>query len=104
METVTGKTDESLLKDRTVQVAPAQKEYKYLGYMTKQRGHILFEYDRKTREVNKAIFKVEKTVRYDGSANSTQKIIINQDCFYIQALNKKNAIKKLIKMGFNPRI
>ena len=36
----------------------------------------------------------------DGSVIYKIKVTVEKDCVYVQALNEKNARKKLIKMGY----
>jgi hypothetical protein len=85
---------------RQEQVAKKQKEYHLIGSQRKVPGHTLFELNRETNEIRPA--DVAHTVYIDAGTgkpvykNSTN---IKQGCFYIQALNIKNAEKKLRKLG-----
>lgn len=64
------------------------------------RGHTLFEFNFKTKELIKAEFETQ-TVRYDPKTGGTvplnKKVIINENCIYISALNKQNAVKKILR-------
>lgn len=95
---------ENLNQDKIEIQRKQQQEYKLLGSIRKVKGHILFEFNRETKELNPAKFQVENTIiikdRNDLIGGKKYKVVVNQNCFYIQALNKKNATKKLIKLGF----
>ena len=39
----------------------------------------------------------------DGSVIYKNNVTVEKDCVYIQALNQKNAIKKLNKMGYKTK-
>ena len=85
---------------RIEQVAKKQKEYKLIGKLRKVAGHTLFEFNKKTKEIKPADIKREcifdaKT----GKPLYKTKTDIHKDCFYLQALNIKNAEKKLRKLG-----
>lgn len=95
---------ENLNQDKIEIQRKQQQEYKFLGSLRKQKGHIIFEYNSETKELNPANFQMENTIvikdRNDLIGGKKYKVVVNQNCFYIQALNKKNAIKKLTKLGF----
>lgn len=86
-------------KDNIETVIQNKKEVKLLGSQTKVKGHTLFEYNTKTREIKEATFKSQivdfKSVTTE-SPDDRKTVIVKEGCVYIQALNKKNAIKKLI--------
>ena len=82
------------------QVAKKQKEYKLIGKMRKVAGHTLFEFNKKTKEIKPAEIRRECRVDFGtGEPIYQTKTDIHQDCFYVQALNIKNAEKKLRKLG-----
>jgi hypothetical protein len=72
-----------------------QKEHQYLGTMKQHRGHTLFSINKKTKEIKKAEFEKQDFVV--GQPKPNRKVIVDQDCLYINALNMKNLIKKLRK-------
>lgn len=82
------------------QVEKQQKEYHLIGQQRKVSGHTLFEFNRKTKEIRPADISREVRVGMDGNPIYKTKTDVHQDCFYIQALNVKNAKKKLIKLGY----
>src|SRR5574344_138887 len=94
---------ENLNQDKIEIQRKQQQEYKFLGSHRKQKGCILFEYNRETKELNPAKFQMENTIvikdRNDLIGGKKYKVVVNQNCFYIQALNKKNAIRKMNKLG-----
>ena len=81
------------------QVYKKQKEYHLIGQQRKVSGHTLFEFNRKTKEIRPADISREVIVGMDGNPIYKTKTDVHQDCFYIQALNVKNAKKKLVKLG-----
>lgn len=78
-------------------------ESKFIGSVRHKPGLTLFSFNIKTGEIKKAGITVEvaafknKAGRIQESIKRTVKI--EQDCIYLQCLNKKNLIKKLIKKG-----
>lgn len=83
-----------------------KKEVKLIGKQRRIPGLTLWEFNKKTKDLEKAKFKKQdvilSTLDPTVVANSTthHKVEINEGCFYFQALNKKNAQKKLKKLGF----
>ena len=59
-----------------------QHEYRLVGKQRVVKGHTLFE-----------------IIKTDGKPVYNTRADIKQGCFYIQALNAKNAAKKLRKLG-----
>jgi len=74
-----------------------KKEVKQ-GAIKMHKGHTLFEINLKTKEINEAVFKSVDYVVTDTTMNqASKKIIENENCIYIPALNKNSALKKLFK-------
>ena len=76
------------------------KGTKFLTAIKPHRGHTLFEVSVKTGFIRKAQF--EQTDQFfnaeqKGKNISRTKVICNEGCIYVSALNEKNAIKKLKK-------
>jgi hypothetical protein len=85
---------------RIEQVAKKQKEYKLVGSQRKVSGHTLFEFNKSTKEIKPADVKRECIMDFKtGKPVYRTKTDMHENCFYIQALNVKNAIKKLKKLG-----
>ena len=86
---------------RIEQVAKKQKEYKLVCSQRKVAGHTLFEFNKSTKEIKPADIKRECIMDFNTNHPIYKtKTDIHENCFYIQALNVKNAIKKLKKLGF----
>ena len=82
------------------QVDKQQKEYHLIGRQRKISGHTLFEFNRKTKEIRPADISREVLYLYrNGSPKYITRTDVHQDCYYTQALNVKNAKKKLVKLG-----
>lgn len=85
---------------RIEQVAKKQKEYKLIGSQRKVAGHTLFEFNKKTKDIKPADIKRECIFNAKtGSPVYKTKTDIHENCVYLQALNIKNAEKKLRKLG-----
>lgn len=76
-----------------------QREFKHIGKMRKVAGHSLFSFNRKTGEVKPAQFVNKVALGLDGKVITSTECIIEPDCFYEQALNKQNFIKRLKRYG-----
>jgi hypothetical protein len=78
-----------------------KKEIKLIGKQRKIPGLTLFEFNTKTKKLTIAKFKTDETLELKSlSVNPEQlqkssKVIVNENCFYFQALNEKSARKKL---------
>lgn len=89
----TSKADIELLQRK-------QHEYKLIGKVKKVSGHTMFSYNIQTGEI-----KVADVERCDTILFTTKKPLVNEkikvepNCIYEQALNKKNFVKKLRRMG-----
>ena len=77
-------------------------EYKFIGSQKKVPGHTLFSINVKTGEIKPAAITIEKAVYniFDRTVIPGKvKTVIEKDCIYRQALNKKSLIKRLIREG-----
>jgi len=91
-------------KDTEVKVVSEQQQKKqkqFIGSTKKKKGHTLFEFNTRTKEITPAKFKVA-TVSISSFDDTVERVmnytvITNPDCLYMQALNKKNVLKKLKK-------
>ena len=80
-------------------VKPIKKELKLLGTLKPQKGHKCFEINLSTNDVTEATFyDSEITILSSSMYSPKRKIKIKENCIYITALNKENAIKKFNKM------
>lgn len=79
-------------------VAPSKQEYKKIGSITLKRGMTLFEFDFKTLVIKPVdIDRKESMVDIYGKPVKKSRATYNPDAIYIQALNMKNAEKKVMK-------
>ncbi len=75
----------------------AYKNVKFLGRIQLKKGQTLYEINYNTGEVKEAEFMNDKTFFADlqKSLNPRQKkLIVKENCIYVLALNRKNAIRK----------
>lgn len=72
---------------------------KHLCRLTPHSGHTLYEYNKINFQLQKA--KFEQINYHVGSTSTPKKVKIKDNCFYVSALNVKNAIKQINKK-FNP--
>lgn len=63
-------------------------------------GHILFQYNVKTKELSRAKYdKVDVHFNWDSSKiGGNTKVTLVADCIYVQALNEKNAWKRIKRL------
>lgn len=66
-------------------------------------NHTLFEIDLNTKEIKLAVFDEQPAIKWEdalkGSISAIKKVTKKENCIYISALNKKNAIK-ILKRDF----
>ena len=85
---------------RTEQVQKKKAEFHFIGEEKRVKGHILFCFNEVTKKLKVAPMNHECMLSLDGSVVYKNNITVEKDCVYVQALNEKNARKKLIKMGY----
>lgn len=85
---------------RTEQVQKKKNEFHLVGEQKRVKGHTLFCFNEVTREIKIAPMKQDIVLGLDGAVIYKNSITVEKDCIYVQALNVKNAKKKLIKMGY----
>ena len=96
--------DELPVKDelsgiQTGYLAKKQHEYKHVGNMKKVPGHTLFSFNILTKEIKLAKFENEVSIGLNRIPVFKTKCVIEPNCFYEQALNEKNFIKRLKRYG-----
>jgi hypothetical protein len=88
------------LKDR-LEIKQQQKkqiEYELIGSIQPLPNHFIFEINEETGEVNKADYEIPKTIVFNWyKTKIPKKLMINENCIYIPAMNKENALKKYLK-------
>ena len=84
-----------------IEILDKQKhEFKMIGRERKVPGHTLFSLNLKTGEIKKAPIEHSKDVDFKTREPVYKnRIVIEPDCIYRQALNKKNFIKRLVREG-----
>ena len=89
--------DPKLFKESIIETRKKEQEKKQtlLGTIRPHRGHTLFSVNKKTLEIKKAEFEKQDASFYFKKQN--KKVVVEENCLYIPALNKKNLIKKLRK-------
>ena len=75
-------------------VIPVKKQNELLGTIKPHRGHKCFEINTLTGEINDAEFFEDIVSIFSSSYERRKKINVKENCIYITALNKKNAIKR----------
>ena len=79
-------------------VAPVKQEYKKVGSINLKRGMTLYEFDFKTLVLKPVqIDRRQAMVDINGRPVKNARATYNPNALYIQALNMKNAEKKVIK-------
>lgn len=77
-----------------------QHEFKIIGRQRKVPGHILFSFNLKTGEIKKAPVEHSKDIDFKTREPLfSDRIVIEPDCLYRQALNRRNFIKRLVREG-----
>lgn len=99
-----GVTNEKICKAQIEAVEKKQNEYKLIGRLMKVPGHTLYKFNTATREASKAEMRTEITRQYDPDTDTVVRHIksdvkVEKDCYYEQALNKRNFIKRLRRRG-----
>lgn len=78
-----------------------EKQLKLIGHIRPHKGQTVFEINCSTAEIKKAEFKTVD-VHFNLAAKKDfsphKKIVANENCIYIVALNKANALKKFFKI------
>lgn len=88
---------------RTEQLERQKQEQRYLGSVTRLPGMRLYEFNYKIGECRE--IGTETTLEIDVTTGKpvtrrAVKVQYNPDCVYLQALNNRNAMHKLVKAGY----
>ena len=97
--------DKLKTKDAVVAPKPQKQEHRFLGTVIRRPGLTLFEYNSKSKTVQVAEVNTQHSYRYNGKAKKVGvsiriRVQVRDGCMYVQALNLKNAIRKVRKVGF----
>ena len=82
------------------QVQKQQQEFHLIGKTRRIAGLTLFSYNKETGEVKVAA--TEKSIKIDYKTKKpveNAKVVVEKNCIYGQALNKKNFIRHLVRRG-----
>ena len=90
---------EEISKSQIEIVDKMRREFKHIGSIKHNPGHILFSFNMATMEIKQAVISKESILGLNGNISFKKKVIIEPDCIYREALNKKNFIKKLLREG-----
>lgn len=99
MEIVPDLTKGGLSKNQVEYVQKKQHEYKLTDKKKKIPGHILFSFNLKTKEIKRVSITNEVSIVLNGKPITKNKVVIEPDCYYEQALNEKNFRKRLKRIG-----
>lgn len=99
-----GITNERIAKAQIEAVQQKQNEYKLIGQMIKVPGHTLFKFNTTTRIAGKATTEEKIIAEVNPrtgllETRTTYSVNVEKDCYYEQALNMKNFIKRLRRRG-----
>lgn len=99
-----GITNEKIAKQQIEAVEQKQNEYKLIGQMVKVSGHTLFRFNTTTRTAGKAITEEKVIAKVNPrtgqlETRKTYSVNVEKDCYYEQALNMANFIKRLRRRG-----
>ena len=97
--------DKLKTKDAIVAPKPQKQEHRFLGTMIRRPGLTLFEYDSKSKTVRVAGINTKHYYSYNAKLNkfdirTTSRVQARDGCMYFQALNLRNAIRKVRKERF----
>lgn len=97
--------DKLKTKDAVVVPKPQKQEHRFLGTVIRRPGLTLFEYNSKSKTVQVAEVNTQYSYRYNEKTkkvgvSSRTRVQVRDGCMYVQALNLKNAIRKVRKAGF----
>ena len=96
-------TRQDQMQNGEIEILDKQKqkhEFKLIGRERKVPGHTMFCINLKTGEIKKAPIDHSKDIDFTTREPVYRdRIVVEPDCLYRQALNKKNFIKRLIREG-----
>lgn len=95
MKEISKKTKEDIA---IVKQAEINKGLKFVGRQRIHRGHTMWQFNIMTGELIPAKIESQTVLTKEGTRNK-KKITTVEGCQYFPALNRKNAIKKLNKIG-----
>ena len=85
---------------RIEQVVKKKNEFHLIGSQRKVKGHTLYAFNTVTKEIKVAPVKRKVFFGFNGNMTYKNELTVEKNCIYLQALNEKNARKRLIRMGY----
>ena len=86
---------------RIEQIVKKRIEYHLIGSQRRIKGHTLYAFNTVTKEIKVAPMEKKMFFGFNGNVIYKNELTVEKDCIYLQALNKKNVIKRLIRMGYS---
>lgn len=74
-----------------------KQEFKFIGSVNLQKGMTLFEFNPETLLLQEVKIEKKVSIGLKGQEVRTNKANYNPKCIYLQALNLKNAKRKVLK-------
>lgn len=91
---------DDLQKNQMEQLQQKKHELKFIGRARVNPGHTMFSYNTVTKEIKVAPLEYSKDIDFRTREPVRKpKLVIERNCVYRQALNKKNFIKRLKREG-----
>lgn len=90
----------SMNKNEMEMIKQQEKHLRLVNKMKKINGHTLFSFNHCTKEIKVAEVINNVSLSLEGILMYEQKTVIEPNCYYEQALNKKNFIKRLKRNGY----
>lgn len=84
-------------KTNIVNQKEIESECKFIDSINYHKGHKIWEFNTETGKLEIAKFE-ESVIQYNPNKikqHKTHKLIMKKNCFYVSALNIKNAFRKL---------
>lgn len=85
---------------RIEQVVKKKNEFHLIGSQRKIKGHTLFAFNTVTKEIKVAPMERKIFLGFNGNVTYKNEITVEKACIYLQALNEKNARKRLVRLGY----
>lgn len=73
-------------------------EYRFFGSITLKKGLKLYQFNTETGWLEEVKIKKEAIIGIDGEAHKKMEANYDSRCIYLQALNLKNAKRKVLKL------
>jgi len=99
-----GITNEKICKAQIEAVEKKQNDYRLIGRIIKVPGHTLYKFNRDTREASTAKMEISNGGQFIPETGaildrSQSSVKVEKNCYYEQALNMRNFIKRLRRRG-----